>query len=381
MRAPIGTAIIGTGAIAETHAAAIERTDGLELVAIGSRSVASAEDFIDKHRNAWNAPDVRARTLDEVLRDERVELVSVVTPTGTHIEIGSRVLDAGRHLLLEKPLDVDLARTLEFSQVAARAEERGLVSASVSQHRFSPAATTVRNAFDAGRLGQLTSGVASVGWWRSQAYYDRADWRGTWAQDGGGALMNQGIHTLDMLLWFLGEPVRVNASSRRLAHERIEVEDTMAAVIEFASGVLATVHATTAAYPGLATRLQIMGTRGSAIIEHEGLSYLHLANGTHVGDMGLHGGGNQVVPPSHACHRDATSSASGHARQFADLVSAIRTGERPLTTIADAVSTLTTIHAIYRAATTGVAVELAEVIASPTSEPYRVGTAALRVQR
>lgn len=381
MSAPIGTAIIGTGAIAKTHAEAIERTDGLELVAIGSRSVASAEAFIDKHRNSWSAPAVRACTLDEVLRDERVQLVSVVTPTGTHIDIGTRVVDAGRHLFLEKPLDVDLARTLEFAQVAARAEERGLVSASVSQHRFSPAATSLRNAFDAGRLGQLTSGVASVGWWRSQAYYDRAEWRGTWAQDGGGALMNQGIHTLDLLLWFLGQPVRVNASSRRLAHERIEVEDTLAAVIEFASGALATVHATTAAYPGLATRLQIMGTRGSAIIEHEGLSYLHLADGTQVDDMGLHGAGNQVIAPHHACNRDATASPSGHARQYADLVNAIRTGERALTTIADAAGTLTTIHAIYRAATTGLAVELAEVIDSPTSAPYRVGTAASGVQR
>ena len=215
-------------------------------------------------------------------------------------------------------------------------------------------------------------------WWRSQEYYDRAAWRGTWAQDGG-ALMNQGIHTLDLLLWFLGEPVRVNASSCRLAHERIDVEDTLEAVVEFSSGALATVHATTAAYPGLATRLQIMGTTGSAVIEHDGLSYLHLANGTPVGDMGLHGTGHQVPSPNHACHRDATSSHSGHARQFADLVNAIRTGERALTTIADAASTLTTIHAIYRSATTGMAVDLAEVIASPTFDTYRVGTA--RVQR
>ncbi|CAM3231164.1 1,5-anhydro-D-fructose reductase [Arthrobacter ulcerisalmonis] len=271
-----------------------------------------------------------------MLQDERVQLVSVVTPTGTHIDIGTRVLDSGRHLLLEKPLDVDLARAL---------------------------------------------GVASVGWWRSQAYYDSAPWRGTWAQDGGGALMNQGIHTLDLLLWFLGEPVRVTASSRRIAHQRIEVEDTLAAVVEFSSGALATVHATTAAYPGLAARLQIMGTTGSAIIEHEGLSYLHLANNTHVGDMGLHGAGNQVIAPNHACHRDATTNASGHARQFADLEDAVRSGGSPLATIADAVKTLATIHAIYRAASTGVAVELAEVIASPTFSPYRVGAAEHHVQR
>lgn len=381
MRAPIGVAIIGTGAIAETHAAAVEQTDGLELVAIGSRSEASAQNFIDRHRNAWNAPEVRARTIEDVLQDERVQLVSVVTPTGTHIDIGTRVLDSGRHLLLEKPLDVDLARALDFATVAAKAADRGLVCSAVSQNRFSPAASMVRNAYDAGRLGYLTSGVASVGWWRSQAYYDSAAWRGTWAQDGGGALMNQGIHTLDLLLWFLGEPVRVTASSRRTAHQRIEVEDTLAAVVEFSSGALATVHATTAAYPGLAARLQIMGTTGSAIIEHEGLSYLHLANSTHVGDMGLHGAGNQVIAPNHACHRDATANASGHARQFADLENAIRSGGRPLATIADAVKTLATIHAIYRAASTGVAVDLAEVIASPTFSPYRVGAAELHGQR
>ena len=109
--------------------------------------------------------------------------------------------------------------------------------------------------------------------------------------------MNQGVHTLDLLLWFLGLPVRVHATSRRLAHARIEVEDTLAAVIEFASGAVATVHATTAAYPGLAARLQIMGSQGTAVIEHDSLAYLHVADGSDVGEMGLHGGGNQAPPP------------------------------------------------------------------------------------
>lgn len=370
----IGAAIIGTGAIAATHAAAIRETDGLELVAIGSRVPSRAQAFIEQYQENWGTRGrVAAATVDEILEDPGAELVCVVTPTGTHVEIGTRVLEARRHLLLEKPVDVDLHRTLEFAEVASHAEASGLVAAVVSQHRFSTAATLVRDAIDAGRMGTLTSGVASIGWWRSQAYYDRDDWRGTWAHDGG-ALMNQGVHTLDLLVWFFGQPIRVSASSRLLAHQRIEVEDTLAAIIEFESGALATVHATTTAYPGLAARLQVMGTRGSAIIEHEGLSYLHLADGSEVGDMGLHGAGNQIVVSDPADNRDPTTSAAGHARQFHDVTRAILEGGRTLVTVDDAVRTLLTVHAIYRSATEGRAVEIAELGRHSGSDPYRVGT-------
>lgn len=305
--------------------------------------------------------------------DERIELVAVATPTGTHLDIGRAVLRSGRHLLLEKPLDVDLARTLEFAREAWRAESAGLVAAAVSQHRFNPATRAVHEAATDGRLGLLTSGVASIGWWRSQEYYDRENWRGTWAQDGGGALINQGMHTLDLLQWFLGPPLRVSATSRILAHARIEVEDTLAALIEFESGALATVHATTSAFPGLASRLQVMGTRGSAVIEHEALSYLHIDDGSEVGDMGLHGRGNQVSTPDHSDNRDATTSTDGHARQYADVASAIRGRRRTFVTVGDAVGTLATIHAIYRSATTGRPIELAEVFERPNTGAYRVG--------
>ncbi|MFC4459068.1 Gfo/Idh/MocA family protein [Pseudonocardia nematodicida] len=366
--------MIGTGAIAATHAAAISETKDVDLVAVGSRTPSRARAFIEHHQQGWRTEGrVAAATVEEILDDPRVELVSVVTPTGTHVGIGTRVLEARRHLVLEKPVDVDLRRALAFADVAAEAEASGLVAAVVSQQRFGPAATRVREAIDAGRMGTLTSGVVSVGWWRSQAYYDRDDWRGTWAHDGG-ALMNQGVHTLDLLVWYFGEPVRVSAGSRLLAHRRIEVEDTVAAVVEFESGAIATVHATTAAFPGLAARLQVMGTRGSAVIEHEGLSYLHLAGPTDVGDMGLHGAGNQVVAPDPVDNRDATTTAAGHARQFADVSRAILDGRRTLVTVEDAVRTLRTVHAIYRSATEGRPVDLAELGQDPSPDAYRVGT-------
>ncbi|TPW74046.1 Gfo/Idh/MocA family oxidoreductase [Schumannella soli] len=186
--------------------------------------------------------------------------------------------------------------------------------------------------------------------------------------------MNQGIHTLDLLVWMLGPARRVTARSAVLAHERIEVEDTLTALVEFGSGALATVHATTAAYPGLAARLQIMGTRGSAIIEHGELRCLHLAGagtgddghglgataaaGAEVGDMGLHGTANQVDAPDPELSLDATVDASGHARQYAALADDIRLGRRHRVTIADAVATLTVIEAIYRSAATGRPVDI-----------------------
>ncbi|HRL49691.1 MAG TPA: Gfo/Idh/MocA family oxidoreductase [Propioniciclava sp.] len=370
--ARIGTAIIGAGAIAATHAAAIHATPDLDLVAVAALTVDQAQAFIDAHHDAWPRGNVRATTVDEVLRDERVRLVSVLTPTGTHVDLGTRVLRAGRHLVVEKPLDVDLARVQEFARIAEAAQEDGLVAAAVSQHRFDPASAQVREAIDAGRLGQLTSAVASVGWWRSQGYYDKTAWRGTWEQDGGGALMNQGVHTLDLLLWFLGLPVRVHATSRRLAHARIEVEDTLAAVIEFASGAVATVHATTAAYPGLAARLQIMGSQGTAVIEHDSLAYLHVADGSDVGEMGLHGGGNQA-PPTTSSRLDATVASAGHARQFADVAHAIRHGVPPQVSVPDAAAVLTTIHALYRSATLRRPVDLAELAQDPAPLAYRVG--------
>ncbi len=133
----------------------------------------------------------------------------------------------------------------------------------ISQHRFDPASQVVRAAVTAGRLGKITSGLASIALWRSQEYYDSGEWRGTWALDGGGALMNQGVHQIDLLVWMPGRPVAVSATTARLAHEGIEVEDTAVATIRFDGGALAVVHGTTAAHPGISNRVQVQGSQGS----------------------------------------------------------------------------------------------------------------------
>jgi len=267
----LGVAIVGCGTIGRTHVAAVDEFEELKVVAlvdeINSASAALA-DAIEAQGKPRPTTYVK---LADALADPAVGLVVVATPSGLHIEQGLAVLAADKHLIIEKPLDVDLSRAQEIETAALAAAERGVVASVISQHRFDPASQIVAKALASDRFGQLTSAVVSIAWWRSQGYYDAGDWRGTWAMDGGGALMNQGVHTVDLLLWFMGRPVEIYAHTGLLAHERMEVEDTAVATIVFESGALAVLHATTSAYPALTARLQLMGSAGSAVIDGDEL--------------------------------------------------------------------------------------------------------------
>ena len=166
-------------------------------------------------------------------------------------------------------------RRASTDEIIAAQQAAGRLVTVISQHRFDPATEVTVDAIAAGELGRLTSGIASIDWWRGQSYYDSGDWRGTWELDGGGALMNQGVHTVDLLVATMGRPVEVFAYTGTLAHERIEVEDVAVGVVRFDSGALGVLHATTAAYPGLSARLQVHGDQGSVIIDSDELSFIH----------------------------------------------------------------------------------------------------------
>ena len=175
-------------------------------------------------------------------------------------------------MIIEKPAEITVERT---DEIIAAQQAAGRLVTVISQHRFDPATEVTVDAIAAGELGRLTSGIASIDWWRGQTYYDSGDWRGTWELDGGGALMNQGVHTIDLLVATMGRPVEVFAYTGTLAHERIEVEDVAVGVVRFASGALGVLHATTAAYPGMSARLQVHGDKGSVIIDSDVLSFIH----------------------------------------------------------------------------------------------------------
>ncbi|HEY0249660.1 MAG TPA: Gfo/Idh/MocA family oxidoreductase [Gryllotalpicola sp.] len=383
MNAPHNTerltvALVGNGVIAATHVRAMAlHGEPVVTALVDPRPEARATlAALIAAETDWPAPAEYA-SLTEALAAGARDLVVVATPSGTHVELALEAIAAGAHVVLEKPLDTTVGKALPLAAAAREAAARGQVVSVISQHRFDPASVVVARAAHDGGLGRVTSAVATVGWWRSQGYYDSGDWRGTWALDGGGSTMNQGVHTVDLLVWFLGEPVAVFAYAAALAHERIEVEDTLAATVRFANGALAVLHTTTAAFPGLSVRLNVHGTKGSALIDRDQLEYFYaeppeglapeVLGDTHV-DPTRQGPRNlaaDLVPAEHLLGNPVPGDAfaQGHRRQYDDVVAAIREGRAPRVGVDDALLSLAVVRAVYVSAALGREVEVAEVLA------------------
>src|SRR5829696_9130368 len=242
-------ALVGVGVIGRHHARVIsELADRVELVAVVDVVPERAETL------AAEQGGKAFTSLTDALA--AVDIVVVCTPTGRHGEVAIEALEAGKHVIIEKPAETTVAKT---DQIIEAQRKAGTLVAVISQHRFDQSTEVALAAIEKGELGRLTTGIAAIDWWRGQSYYDSGDWRGTWELDGGGALMNQGVHTVDLLVATMGRPVEVFAYTGTLAHQRIEVEDAAVAVVRFESGALGVLHATTAAYPGLSARLQVHG--------------------------------------------------------------------------------------------------------------------------
>lgn len=365
-----GVAVIGCGIIANTHVAALAEFPEFSIVAVVDTILKNATAFADSIASRDQPRPAVYTSLSDALEDPTVDMVVVATPTGFHIQMGLEVLAANKHLVVEKPLGVDLSRAQEIESAAVSAAQHGIVASVISQNRFEPAMQVVARAVAESRFGRLTSAVASMPWWRSQEYYDSAAWRGTWAMDGGGALMNQGVHTVDLLLWYLSKPESIHADTALLAHDRIAVEDVAVATITFESGALAVIMASTAAYPGLTVRLQLSGSSGTAIIDGDELAYFHSREGTEtVGLSGLGRDGNQAEnlrvkePPRKFVVEDPIAYPKGHIRQYQDILGAIREGRAPSVSISDAVLALAAIRAVYVSATLHQAVLFDDVVA------------------
>lgn len=370
MSKALRVAITGCGVIGRTHAVALQEFPDVEIVALIDAVPAAAESLAGFVEESGRPRPSTHEAIGDALAADDVDMVVLATPSGFHIQQALEVLAADKHVVIEKPLDVDLNRAQEIEAAAQEAAGRGVVASVISQHRFDRGSVAVADAVAKGRFGRLTSAIASVAWWRGQGYYDSGDWRGTWSMDGGGSLMNQGVHTVDLLLWFMGRPVEIFAHTACLAHERIEVEDTAVATLTFENGGLAVLHATTAAYPGLTVRVQLMGSEGSAVVDNDQLQYFHSKDASsESADMGLQGGGNQAVeelakyPDEDYEAKDPTVYPAGHIRQYRDILDAIREGRQPGVTVSDAVAALATVRAVYVSATLNQAVRFDDVIA------------------
>ena len=344
--------IVGCGAIGPTHAAALAGLEDAELVAVADPLAERAADLAERFGAAGIYGDAAG-----LLADPAVDVVCLCTPSGLHADGSVAALEAGKHVVVEKPMDV----TVEACDRVLAAQRRtGRLLSVVSQHRFDPATERVKRLVDAGTLGRLVLVTADVKWYRTQAYYDGGSWRGTWALDGGGAVMNQGIHTVDLLLHLAGPVRTVYAQARTAAHERIEVEDVAAATLTFASGAIGTLVATTAAFDGLPVRVDLFGTAGTARLEGDAIGLVKVRD-----EPGL-----TVTEPA-AAHAvrvatGGTASASStaptwgdaHRAQLADVIRCLRAGGRPRSDGTDGRAAVRLVRAVYESARTRLPVEL-----------------------
>jgi UDP-N-acetyl-2-amino-2-deoxyglucuronate dehydrogenase len=347
--------ILGCGVIGPHHAKAIAGLEEAELALVADEIPDRARELAEEYGCDWTAD------ASELLTGPGVDAVCVCTPSGIHADAAVAALEAGKHVVIEKPLDV----TVEAAdRLLAVQKATGGKVAVISQHRFDPATLAVKEAMEGGRLGRATSGSAEVRWWRSQSYYDSGGWRGTWALDGGGALINQAIHSVDLLQWIMGSVVEVTAYTGLLAHENIEVEDTAVAILRFEDGAVGTIVATTAAYPGLTARIVVHGDRGSAVIDDDRLEYFHAASDEGGGDAyGAGGGGNQAEEEmarfgggggsGPGAGADPGSLSMAHRDQIQDFIRAVREDGEPVVDAVEGRKPLAIIRAIYESSKTG----------------------------
>ena len=349
-----GFGIVGTGTIAPRHAQAIAELPNSYLVAATDIQPRVAADFAGAHSCAVEP------SLEALVSRADIDVVCVCVPSGLHAEIGRVAAAAGKHLVVEKPIDVTLAAA---DTLIAAAQTAGILVTVISQHRFAPDLQELRGLLDRGELGRLVLGEASTKWYRSQGYYDSAGWRGTWALDGG-SLMNQGIHYLDLLCWSMGPVAEVTAQYATQAHD-IEVEDTITAILNFRSGALGSVVCSTAIMPGFAQRLELNGTRGSVIVENSHIVFRHLTadrGSAAPGPATIKRGSEISTHLDPAGEQPVTALGNGlspHAAQIADLLAAIaaasggRHQQQPSVTAAAGRATLEVICAAYQSAVEG----------------------------
>ncbi len=251
--------LIGTGNAAKIHAKAISKMENAKLVAVVGRNSQKAMAFSNEFQCDTSS------SVDELLARKDIDAICITTPSGTHADIGIKAAKAGKHVVVEKPIDVTLKKADAFIKAC---EKQNVKLAVISQRRYSDGVQQIRRAIKSNKLGKIGFGGMQVRWYRSQEYYDSAQWRGTWELDGGGALINQSIHYVDLLQYLVGPVEEVFGYCKTMAH-KIEVEDLVVGSLKFKNGAIGLVESTTAAYPGFFSRVDVYGDNGSAALVND----------------------------------------------------------------------------------------------------------------
>lgn len=334
--------IVGAGMIARFHAQAIRKTANAALAG-----------FYDVRPDAAKqlAAEFNCRayaSLDEMLQDSEIQAITVATPSGLHCDMVLPAARAGKHILCEKPLDVTPEKVDAMLKVC---NENNVHLVPVFQTRFTRPVQLLRKAVQEGRFGRMLFASARVHWYRTADYYSSSPWRGTWAMDGGGALINQAIHTVDQLLYLNGLPESISAYSGTLTHD-IEVEDTLCASLRYANGSFGTIEASTSCKPGFPRRLELSGSSGSAVLEEDRFIRWEFETAKEE-DQEIRQ--TLLVPGSNAGGGSAPENipCDGHAFQISDLANAILTGSAPAVHSSEGGNTMRFIFGIYESIRSG----------------------------
>ncbi len=343
----IGVGVIGLGAISQIHFEAIKKCEGLVLSGIYARKFDQASSEAEKWEcNAFQTPDA-------LMEDPNVDLVVLLTPPGIHKELINKAIHHGKHILLEKPIGTNLKDIETYIQAAAK---KNLSLSVVSQHRFDGASLLVKDKIEKGYIGDLVGANCTVNWYRDEDYYQ--GWRTKKELSGGGVLAIQAIHTIDLMLWYLGEVDSVKGYVTNRLHKGIDVEDTAMAIVKFKNGSLGNVSASTSSYPGYPARLDILGTRGSITIEGDKL--VHYQSEVD--------GNPPNVEDRNAKTTDSPSDVSiePFVTQYQDVIDSICHSKTPLVSGEEAFKAYKLVDAIYKSSESGLEIKLKEVPACLT---------------
>jgi predicted dehydrogenase len=331
----LGISIVGCGIISEVQAESIQKTNNARLISVYSRNPENAERVGQKFGVPWSTD------WDAFIRDERVEIVSICTPSGTHLDYGKLTAEAGKHVVVEKPIEVNLERGKHLLEICRNYSVRIAV---IFQNRFVPDIQRMKQLVHDGELGEIFLASAYVKWFRKQAYYESAEWRGSLALDGGGVLINQAIHTIDLLQWIAGEVESVCGQIGTLTHEGIEGEDNAVAAIRFKNGALGVIEGSTSVQPPQPRRLEIHGSKGIATLTG------NMPNISYASESQQESKEPPQTEPSPGARRGY--SLKPHQRQFEAIVEAIKANQDPPVSGDESLKSLAIIQGIYESART-----------------------------
>lgn len=345
----VGFGIIGCGNIGPVHAAAIAEVKGAKLIGVADVVEKSAQALAGQY-GATAYADYR-----QMIARKDLDAVCICVPSGLRVDIAVTCAEAGKHILSEKPIEISSKR---IDRIIFAANKENVLLGCIFQSRFAEGPQLVKKAIEQGRFGQLVLGNAYIKWFRSQEYYSGSSWRGTWKFDGGGVLMNQGIHQIDLLQWFMGPVKTVRAQMKCIGHKGLEVEDLACAMLEFENGAYGTIEGSTAIWPGCPARVEVHGVNGGATLEDGAIKYWKFkkrqASDSKIEDELK----KESVLGSGAGDPLAGLKIEGHRRQIEDFARAIRTGGKPRIDGREGRNAVALIEAIYKSAQSGKPVSL-----------------------